>query len=326
MVGAPRPRLAVLTNPEVGHPDLGELAALVDIAWSDEVGFGAALDGADAAFLWDVSLWRELEANWGRCGRLEWVHAAVTGVEGICFPELRDSRVVLTNAAGTYDEPIAEYVALAVLAHSRGWRRLCTQAEQHTWQPFTAQGLRGKDVLVVGPGRIGRACGRALAALGARVRAVGRTAREDDADFGRVLPFTRLDEAVGTADHIVVATPLTDETYHLINADILSRCKPGAHLVNVGRGPVVCTADLVEALQAGRLGGATLDVVEGEPLAPESPLWDVAGLAITPHLAGEVAGADGALVEQFIDNARRWLGGRELANKVDKLRGYGTVG
>ena len=321
-----RPRIAVLTTPEVGHPDLENLRDCAHIVWSDEVGVGEALEGARAAFLWDTGMWRELQRNWGRCGGLEWVHAAVTGVEGICFEELRDSRVTLTNAAGTYDEPIAEYVALAVLAFERDWRRICGQAARHAWEPFTAHRVAGKSVLVVGPGHIGRACARKLAALGAHVSAVGRTARETDPDFGRVRPFTQLRGALAGADHIVVATPLTDETYHLIDAGALARCKPEAHLVNVGRGAVVDTAALVGALQSGHLGGATLDVVEGEPLGPASPLWDVPGLTLTPHLSGEVDGTDGALVEQFLGNAQRWLAGKPLANMVDKQRGYGAKG
>ncbi len=321
-----RPRIAVLTTPEVGHPDLGELSEHAVIAWSDEVGVAPALQGARAAFLWDTGMWRELRDNWGLCEHLEWVHAAVTGVEGICFEQLRDSQVALTNAAGTYDEPIADYVTLAVLAFERDWRRICAQAERHAWEPFTAHGFAGRNVLVVGPGRIGRACGRKLAALGAHASAVGRTAREGDPDFGRVLPFTQLHAALTDADHIVVATPLTSETRHLIDAEALACCKPGAHLVNVGRGPVVDTQALVAALRSGALAGATLDVVEGEPLDPSSPLWDVPNLTLTPHLSGEVAGTEEALVGQFVANARRWLAGEPLANVVDKQRGYGTRG
>ena len=181
--------------------------------------------------------------------------------------------------------------------------------------------VAGQAVLVVGAGSIGRATARLLRAAGLRVRGVGRTARSADPDFGEIVPSDRLVEYAGWADHVVVVAPLTERTRGLIDELVLRAMRPTAHLVNLGRGPIVDEAALLTALREGRIAAATLDVFETEPLPPDHPLWTAPGVVVSPHLAGDNATCRDELAAQFVDNAERWLDGAPLQNLVDKRLG-----
>lgn len=316
-------KLAVMSSEELGRFDLGPLPEGCDVAWSFGGGdLGAALQGADALFLWDAGRAGELREHWELCTGLRWVHAAVTGVDQLCFEELAASEAVLTNAGGIYDDAIAEYAVVACLMYERRMGRLMRQQLSHEWGWLQGSRLGGKNVLVVGPGRIGRCCARKLAALGAYVGALGRTERPGDEDFGFIGSSRDAARYLPHADHILLTSPLTDETYHLVDGAFLAACKPSAHLVNVGRGGLVDTGALVAALVAGRLGGATLDVLEAEPLPKESPLWDMESVVVTPHIAGDADGFEPALIAQFNENLQRYATGQELLCVVDKKAGY----
>lgn len=315
-------KIAIITSPEVGKPDVSLLQNAADVVFSTDVGLAEALKGAGAAFLWDVGLIDEVRAHWSLTTDLTWVHAAVAGVDAFCFPEMLNSDVVLTNAGGIYNYAIAEYVTGAVIAHERNYPRLYFQKNQCDWKPFVSSSAQGKNALIIGPGRIGRACARSLATLGMNVRAIGRHAATDDPDFERIDPVDEIEDHVGWAHHLIIAAPLTPETHHLFNADLFKHCRPSVHLVNVGRGPIVNTTDLIYALQQSQVGAASLDVFETEPLSPLNPLWKMSSVMITPHIAGEINGFEDALIKQFVDNAVRWLKGQKLEWVVDKQRGY----
>jgi phosphoglycerate dehydrogenase-like enzyme len=154
------------------------------------------------------------------------------------------------------------------------------------------------------------------------VRGAGRTERESDPDFGTVVASADLADHVGWADHVVVVAPLTDATRNLVDERVLSAMKSSAHLINVGRGPIVDEEALVAALDAGEIGAATLDVFRTEPLPAEHPLWTTPGVVITPHMSGDAVGWTDTLARQFVDNALRWLDGAPLVNVVDKQLGF----
>ncbi|MCH4053436.1 MAG: D-2-hydroxyacid dehydrogenase [Atopobiaceae bacterium] len=316
------PKLAVIASEEAGIPDLSALEGSFELAVCLDASPEEALDGAVAAFVWDVSRADEVRGAWDKAASLRWMHVAVTGVDGFCFPELLASDVTLTNAAGIYDVPIGEYVLAACLGYERRAKRLMAQQAAHEWKWLMGSTLAGKNALVLGPGHIGRRCGRLLRAVGANVGGIGTHRHEPDEVFDFVESVSELPERIGWADHIVITLPLTEGTRGLVGFSVLARCKPSAHLVNVGRGPIVDTAALVEALASGRLGGATLDVVAEEPLREDSLLWDMDDVVITPHLAGDVDGFEDSLVQQFVDNALRFVRGERLMNVVDKRVGY----
>lgn len=317
-----RPKIAVITSREVGKPSLSIPPSAAQIFYSTDTGLKEALHGAKAAFLWDVALIDEVRRNWEWTSDLEWMHVAVAGVDAMCFDEMRESPLVLTNAGGVYNYAIAEYVTGAVISYERNYPRLRFQKDHCEWKPFVSSSAQGKNALILGPGRIGRACARSLATLGMHVRGVGRTARKDDPDFECIYAVESIEDCVGWAHHLIVTAPLTDDTYHLLDADLFKQCRPSVHVVNVGRGPIINTSDLVRALQSGHVGGATLDVFENEPLSPMSPLWKMSTVMITPHIAGEINGFEEALIAQFEENARKWLKGEPLDWVVDKNRGY----
>ncbi|MGE3289737.1 MAG: D-2-hydroxyacid dehydrogenase, partial [Pseudonocardia sp.] len=169
---------------------------------------------------------------------------------------------------------------------------------------------------------IGRAIGRLLRGLGMRVRGVGRSARDDDPDFGDVASPADLPRLLPETDYVVLAAPLTDETRGLVGAAELRAMRPTARLINVGRGELVDEAALVAVLEAGGIGGAALDVFEREPLPASSPLWALPGVIVSPHMSADAVGWREQLADLFLDNLRRWCAGRPLRNVVDKSVGY----
>ncbi|USQ82215.1 D-2-hydroxyacid dehydrogenase [Ornithinimicrobium faecis] len=293
----------------------------VDLRFTDAAGLGEALDGAQALFLWDFFSTAVQDA-WAHCDGLEWIHVAAAGVDSLLFDELRDSDVMVTNARGTFDRPIAEFVLASILAHAKRLHESRRLQEEQEWRHRETRSLAGSRAMVIGTGAIGREIARLLRAVGMEVRGVGRTAREDDPDFGTVVASSDLAGEVGWCDHLVNAAPLTAATTGLINADVLAAMTTTAHLVNIGRGATVVESDLVQALQHDVISGASLDVFEVEPLPSDSPLWTAPGAVISAHMSGDVVGWRDTLARQFVDNAQRWLDGEPLVNVVDKQLGY----
>nr|WP_202892430.1 D-2-hydroxyacid dehydrogenase [Kribbella shirazensis] len=287
-------------------------------------GLRAAVRGAQVLMLWDFFS-TAVRDVWAEAGSLEWIHVTAAGVDTLLFDELRDSAVVVTNAHGVFDRPIAEYVLGAVIAHAKDSLRSYDLQRGRRWQHRETRSVLGARALVVGTGAIGRATARLLRAAGLEVRGAGRVARGDDPDFGTIVASSNLAAEVGWADHVVLAAPLTTATRGLVDATVLAAMRPGSHLVNVARGPIVDETALLAALGSGRIA-ATLDVFGTEPLPPEHPLWDAPNVTITAHMSGDVIGWRDALAAQFATNVRRWLAGEPLLNIVDKKLGYIPTG
>ncbi|MGV0808258.1 D-2-hydroxyacid dehydrogenase [Mycolicibacterium setense] len=321
---AARPVIAVLCERETDRvPGLDGVNA--EFRYCDADGLAQAVAGAHALLLWDYFS-TALREVWTHAQALEWVHVAAAGVDTLLFDGLRDSDVVVTNARGVFDRPIAEYVLGAVIAHAKGSQASFDLQRRHQWRHRETRSLTGAHALVVGTGGIGREIARLLRAAGLAVRGAGRLAVEQDPDFGTVVASAELAAAVGWCDHLVLAAPLTPATRGLVDAAVLEAMKPDAHLVNIARGPLVDEDALLAALTERRIGGATLDVFGTEPLPAEHPLWDAPGTVVTAHMSGDVVGFRETLAAQFADNARRWLLGQPLLNVVDKKLGYVSTG
>jgi phosphoglycerate dehydrogenase-like enzyme len=195
------------------------------------------------------------------------------------------------------------------------------QAERR-WQPIFTPTCRDRRLVVIGTGDLGRVFARAGRHLGMHVTGLSRSARPAPG-FDAVHPTGRLARELRRTDLLVIAAPLTAQTRRLIDAAALAAVKPGAGLVNVGRGPIVDAAALAEALRAGRLSGAILDVFDQEPLPPDSPLWAVPNLYISPHCSSDDADQYIArTLDLALDNARRLALGKPLRNVVDARREY----
>lgn len=288
---------------------------------TDAAGLADALDGAHVLFAFDF-LSNALPHAWHAAGSLEWIHVASAGVDALMFPELRDSDVTVTNSRGVFDGAIAEYVLAQILSFVKDLPESLRLQRNRVWKHRESERITGRSVLVVGSGPIGRAIARLLTAVGMTVRGSGRRAREDDPDFGTVTATEDLPRAVAEADFVVAAAPLTEATRHLFDARIFAAMPPHARFVNVGRGELVHTADLVEALRSGTIAGAALDVFETEPLSDDHPLWEMPNVVITPHNSGDFIGWRDTLVDLFVDNFHRRLAGEPLRNVVDKQLGY----
>lgn len=316
-----RPRVVILAAEKQPRPgNLAQLQARADVVLADAAGLPAALPGADVLFLWDFFS-SALREAWPQADALRWVHVAAAGVDAVLFDELRGSEVAVTNAHGVFDAPIAEFVLASILAHDKQLHLSKSLQRQGVWRHREPARTAGSRALVVGTGGIGRATARLLRAVGLQVRGAGRTAREQDDDFGTVLPSADLAAHAGWADHLVLAAPLTGQTRRLVDARVLAAMKPAAHLVNVGRGALVDEPALVDALRSGRIA-ASLDVFEQEPLPAGHPFWAMENVQVSAHMSGDVVGWRDALAGQFLANLDRFIAGEPLDNVVDKSLGY----
>jgi phosphoglycerate dehydrogenase-like enzyme len=315
-----RPVVAVLCENATDRPP-GVQGLDVDFRYCTADGLAEAIRGARALLLWDFFS-SAVSDIWAAADSLEWIHITAAGVDTLLFDELRDSDVVVTNARGVFDRPLAEYVLGAVIAHAKDSLRSFDLQRRHEWQHRETRSIAGATALVVGTGGIGREIAKLLRAAGLVVRGAGRRAVADDADFGEVIASEDLAAEAGWCDHLVLAAPLTAQTRGLVDAHVLAAMKPDAHLVNIARGPMVDEPALIAALTERRIGGATLDVFDTEPLPPEHPLWDAPNVTITAHMSADVAGWRDSLAAQFAANVRRWLAGEPLLNVVDKKLGY----
>ncbi|MGD2084110.1 MAG: D-2-hydroxyacid dehydrogenase [Chromatiales bacterium] len=320
-----KPIVAVLSTPEEGRPPgLESLEAEAELRFATDLeGLIEAVADADVLLVTDFRTTIARDA-WPHARRLQWVHATSAGVDAILFPEMQDSEVPVTNARGIFDRGIAEMVLGYILTFAKDLHGSLRLQQAHRWRHRDTERIDGRRLAVVGAGSIGREIARLTRAAGMDVVGVARHGRTDDPDFSAVYASERMHFALAGADFVVVAAPLTDATRGLFDRSAFAAMKPGSRFVNIGRGPIVKTADLVDALQSGHLGGAALDVFEEEPLPADHPLWDMPQVIVTAHMAGDFIGWREALSRQFIANFHRWRKGEPLVNLIDKQRGYGT--
>ena len=302
-------------------PAMSEVERLARVRYATGNELTTALPGADVLFVWDFRSDAVADA-WPAADALRWVHAASAGVDKLLFPGLVNSEVVITNSRGIFDRPMAEYVLGTVLSFAKDLHTSVRLQDRRQWRHRETERIEGKKALVVGTGPIGRAIAGQLSAAGMAVSGAGRTARRGDPDFGDVHASHALAPVLSDFDYVVLAAPLTEQTQGLIDAEALARFKPTARLINVGRGALLVQEDLVEALSAGRIAGAALDVFDAEPLPDASPLWGMPNVLISPHMSGDTIGWTEELVHLFAANLRHYIRGEPLRNVVDKQRGY----
>jgi phosphoglycerate dehydrogenase-like enzyme len=275
----------------------------------------------DALLIWNPRS-GVLRENWSRFRRLRWVHAGSAGVERVLFPELAASDVVVTNSRYVFDQALAEYTIALMLALSKDLLTTFRyQAERH-WVQRETETLSGKSAVMVGVGPIARRTAQLAKAFGMSVCGIGRTARTGDPDFGDIASPDELTTLFANTDYVVMLLPSTPQTEGMVDAAAVAALKPTARLVNLGRGSTLDQDALCDALRAGRLAGAALDVMRPEPLPADSPLWDVPNLLISPHMSGDHAGWQRDIAGLFLRNLERFLRGEPLLNVVDKTLGY----
>lgn len=258
--------------------------------------------------------------------RLRWVQTMAAGggasVKEAGLSEHDLGRVVFTTSAGVHGDTLAEFAVFGVLAGAKDLPRLRQLQAAHSWpERWAMRQVREQIVLVVGLGGIGAATARLLKGLGATVLGVKRTVGPVDS-VDEVHPVSALRELVGRADAIVFTLPGTESTAGLYDAELIAATKPGAVIVNVGRGSVIDEPALIAGLSSGHLRSAFLDVVAAEPLPADSPLWDLSNVVIAPHTAALNEAEDRRIAELFAENLRRFLAGSDLINVVDPAEFY----
>jgi D-2-hydroxyacid dehydrogenase (NADP+) len=216
--------------------------------------------------------------------KLEWIHALTSGTDHLDTLRLPAS-VTVTSARGMHGPQMAELAILLMLALSRDLPRMLVHQHQSNWQRWAQPLLLGKTAVIVGVGSISEALATRCQAFGLRVVGVS-SGRTEAAGFDEVQPRARLAELAARADFLILLVPYTAETHHLVDASVLAAMKKSAFVINIARGSVIDEAALVEALRAGRIAGAGLDVFASEPPAHDNPLWRMKNVIMTPHIGG----------------------------------------
>jgi phosphoglycerate dehydrogenase-like enzyme len=260
-----------------------------------------------------------------RAPALRWIHSPGAGADGVLSPAVVRRGVLVSSSRGAFDQPVAEHALALLLALARGLPTLARAQAERRWVDFfghpTARQLGGRTAAIVGFGGIGARLGEMLRPLGMRVIGVRRhPAPHPGAD--RVVGEGELLEVLGESDAMVAVLPDSPGAARLIGRAELSALRPGALVVNVGRGSSIDPEALADLLSGGHLAGAGLDVTDPEPPHPDSPLWSAPNVILTGHTAGWSEHHPGPQLEAFGDNLEAYLAGRPLPGAVDPRRGY----
>jgi D-2-hydroxyacid dehydrogenase (NADP+) len=281
----------------------------------------------DAEILVTVTLQPEQLAA---MGNLRWIHAPTAAVNQLLFPELVNSDVAITNSREVHGPAVAEHVMALVFALARKIPQAASFQQRLTWgqdsiwsDGVPPRELGGATLGLIGVGSIGRRVAQMASALGMRVIAVREHVEKGNPEgVQQVFASSALDDMLRQSDYVVVAAPLIPATNRLMNAERFAAMKPEACLISVGRGAQVDEIALVQALRARRIAAAALDVFDREPLPPDSPLWGVENLLITPHIASQTDKVWSRQYDLFADNLRLYLQHQPLRFVVDKQKGY----
>ncbi|MCI9887412.1 D-2-hydroxyacid dehydrogenase [Micrococcales bacterium 31B] len=324
------PRLELVRDASLTHPMRGPADWSGDPEHTrtpaEQQAFDAMVDSADALFgIPDVdpaALARTVAAN----PRLRWVMTTAAGggaqVKAAGLDRASLDRITFTTSAGVHGGTLAEFAVFGVMAGAKGLPRLAAdQAARHWPDRWEMRQIDEMTVLVVGLGGIGAECARRFHALGATVWGTSRSGTPVPG-VDKLVPLDQLAHAASEADALVVTLPGTQQTHHLIGADVLAAIKPGAIIASVGRGTVIDEAALLDALDAGRVSFAALDVFEIEPLPEASRLWAHPRVLVSPHTAALSTKEEERIARRFAENATRLIDGEPLRAVVDTVEFY----
>lgn len=274
-----------------------------------------------------VLTWRLDQETLEGATELRWIQSGAAGVENLLSPLYAERDILVTNASGINAPNIAEHVVAFMLGFARRLPWLLREQQAHNWVGYGSTPpvfeLTGQTIALLGLGDIGLETARRAKALGMRVIGLRRRTNVPKPDnVDEVVALDDLDRALGEADHVVSCLPHTPNTRHMFDVERFAAMKSSAYFYNVGRGATVVQADLIEALQNGKIAGAGLDVTDPEPLPEDSPLWDMENVLITSHTSGYSPKNRERLGTLLAENIRRYRAGEELLNVVDTEAGY----
>lgn len=258
-----------------------------------------------------------------RAPKLKWIQTISAGVDKLASEIMRSS-VIVTNASGVYNTPVAEFVLQLMLMFAKRAPSYFQFKQKRQWKQLTSQVLCSQTVGIVGLGSIGREVARLAKAFGMRVVTTRRSAKTVSRakNIDVMLPRERLHQLLSESDFVVLTVPLTHETNNLIGEKELRTMKSTAYLIHVSRGNVVNEEVVIRALNENWIAGAGLDAFATEPLPSESRLWELPNVILSPHVAFKTEDIHMKATELFCENLRRYLNGKKLLNVVSKKKGY----
>lgn len=254
--------------------------------------------------------------------RLRWFQCSSAGVDSILPVRDRIDELIVTNARGMQGEIIADFVMACITMLHWDFPQFARDQARREWHPRKIAPLAERTLGVIGLGSIGAVIARRGKSAGMTVIGSKRDITEAIAGVDKLYPAHDLAQLLRASDFVVLALPYLPETAGLIGRNEFELMRNTAYLVNVARGSVVVESDLVDALRAGTIAGAALDVFEREPLPGDSPLWSISNVIVSPHVAGNPTDYVSRIFEIFSDNLQRFLQKKPLRNVVDVKRGY----
>ena len=261
----------------------------------------------------------------GWAPRLKWLQLNNAGTEGYCEPGLLPEGAVLTNATGAYGLAISEHMLACLFMLRKKLNLYYADQERREWRREGHVGvIQGTTVLVIGLGDIGRTFAGKMRALGCHTIGIKRRVGAKPPQVDRLCGMDELDSLLPQADVVALSLPGNASTYHVLNRERIGLLKPNAIVLNVGRGTAIDTDALSDALYAGKITGAALDVTDPEPLPADHPLWSAPGALITPHISGGYSLPEtlSQICDIFAENLERFRKGEALRNVVDMGTGY----
>ena len=298
-----------------------QLQRVKDLAPDYEVidGFSDSTLNFPAADIEIVYGWSSAKSDFlleNKDSRLKWIQAKSAGVDTMNLSLLNEKNIILTNASGIHGVPIAESVFGMLLADTRGIKKAINQQTNKVWsQTESLVELKGKTMMIIGMGQVGKEVARLAQAFGLNVIGVNRSGNPVT-EVSEIIKQDQIPKHLKRADFVVNILPLTSETTNYYDDSFFTSMKKGAGFINVGRGPSVDTDALIRQIKNGQIGFAGLDVFKEEPLAKESPLWDLPEVLITPHISGVAEHFKKRLFAIFEENLTAYVAGEKLPRNV----------
>jgi len=324
-------RIAILYRPDPLHLYLDILGSHLEVIHSTGLA-GYIVRASDERELLSSGSDCDVLLTWGMyrpaafCGaasELKWIHALSAGVDGLTtVPEIASRRIRVTATKGIHGLPMAEHVLGMILSFARGFHVLGDQQRRKEWKKFLkADEIQGKTVGILGLGNIGRIVAQKCKLMGTKVIAL-RLQSTGDPSVDRLYPAEEILSFMAESDYVVITLPLTPDTHHLIGEKELRAMKQNACLINIARGKIVDERALIDALKAGRIAGAGLDVFESEPLPAASELWGLPNVIVSPHMAALSPYYMDRAIAVFCENLARFARGDRMLYEFNWNAGY----
>ena len=260
--------------------------------------------------------------------QLKWIHFGVAGIEKSLFPEILKSRVILTNCSGIHARPVSEFIMATILYYCKRFEQCQTFKSSQQWKQWevakTMIQLKNKTLGIIGYGSIGKATAKIANQFGMKIIATRRLQKNvtKNTIVDKLLPLSDIDILYKESDFIAITCPLTPMTKNMISSQSFKLMKPNAYLINIARGPIINENALINALKNQKISGAALDVFHNEPLPKNHPYFKLDNIFLSPHISGNFPEYQTDMIEQFVNQLKRFLDGKPLKNRICKKRLY----